>query len=117
MTVDEICEQYPDDWLLIKFIEPQKPEWEGEGELMARGASSGQMWKAIGKVRKKEPTACLGVLHGGKPVRDGATFWEQLKQVTGDDRDWSVNKWGPLMSAEEIARLFAANNVALPGKR
>lgn len=90
----ELCDQYPQDWLLVKILDWTVPAGDQPCTLLARGPSRAAMFKAERKIRKHEAKACLSVVGGGESFGTLEPLRQVIARIAAGDEEWvSVNPW------------------------
>jgi hypothetical protein len=71
MTIKEIYEQYPDQWLLVKVIKQDDDGKITEAEPICNSTKRDEVYEAIGTVRRGEHVATLFT---GEIIKEGEAF-------------------------------------------
>ena len=70
LTVAEIAERYPDQWVLIEIVRDRKDTWKAAGRLIARSADRNGLLEPHKRFRAENPDARLFTFFTGELVAD-----------------------------------------------
>ena len=91
--LQEILDDHDGEWVLVKILNPVGPRGEAPSVALAHGPDPKRLSKELFKAHKREPTALLGVMHGGGKFGDGEALRRALTRIAAEEEFVSVNRW------------------------